>query len=75
MMTLQEHAALNICQVRHEQKVSVAQLAKRLGCSRQYIYQIESGAVSISLTTIEEIAKALGVHSDRLTQTGSLAAR
>jgi len=75
VMTFTEHIALNILTLRTEKKISVIQLAKTLGCTRQRIYQIESGVIDINTSTIEQIAKALRVHPDVLTHTGTLVGR
>ena len=75
VMTFTEHIALNILTIRTEKKISATQLAKTLGCTRQRIYQMESGVININAATIEAIAKALKVHPETLTHTGTLVGR
>ena len=75
MNSLQEQIADNICRTRNAKKISVAQLAKTVGKTRAWVYQIESGGVTIGAHTIEEIARALKVHPDVLTHTGTLVGR
>ena len=48
------------------QKLSQAQLAEKVGVSRQAIDQIERGNITPSLKTLEALANAFGVRASDL---------
>jgi transcriptional regulator with XRE-family HTH domain len=49
-----------------KQKMSQAALAKKIGVSREYIARLEGGHHDPPLSTVEKLAKALGVKPGRL---------
>lgn len=53
-------ARLQLRRARREAGLSQAQLAGRLGVSRQYVSQVEAIDESVSLSTLERVAEALG---------------
>jgi DNA-binding XRE family transcriptional regulator len=46
--------------LREENKISQAELAKRIGTTQAVISRIENGNVNIGIDTIQKIAKAFG---------------
>lgn len=56
----------NLRRVRTDQALSQEKLAELAGLHRTYISQVERGVVSISLDSIERLAKALGVAEEEL---------
>jgi transcriptional regulator with XRE-family HTH domain len=47
--------------LRSRKKLSQAALAKRAGLSREYVNKIEAGRYDLPLSTLNGLAKALGV--------------
>lgn len=62
MMNTANNAATNIESNRKRLALSRRQLADRAGVSQQTIWLIESGRRSPTLTTLDKIARALGVE-------------
>ena len=56
----------NLKKVRTGKGMSQGDIAKELGVSRGYLSNIEHGKMNPTLTTIVNLAKALGVTSDAL---------
>lgn len=52
--------------IRKEKGISQAELAKRADLTREYVNKIEAGRCDPSLSTINALAKALGVKLARL---------
>ncbi|UCB57051.1 MAG: helix-turn-helix transcriptional regulator [Candidatus Omnitrophota bacterium] len=61
MSELRRKIGDNIRYYRSEKKLTQAQLAKKAKLSRGYISRVEHGRVNMYLTTLFELAKALGV--------------
>ena len=59
----------NIRDVRHEKKMTQAQLAEKIGMSAVFIGDIERGTRGLTLTTLVKIANALEVPASRLVPT------
>lgn len=55
-----------IYQLRINQKLKQADLARMCGVSQQFINRIEKGKSSPSITTLVKLANALGVTTDVL---------
>ncbi len=51
-----------IARLMEDQKVTKAELARRLGRSRAYITQMLSGSTNLTVRTLAEVAYALGVE-------------
>lgn len=60
--------AENMRKIRMRKKMSQGDICRALGVDRAYISNIESGKQNPTLSTIEKIAKALGVKIDELLQ-------
>ena len=58
--------ALNMKKIRTRKHMSQGDICRELGVDRAYISTIESGKQNPTLSTIERIAKALGVSVDEL---------
>jgi len=56
----------NMKKIRIERGLSQADIYRKTGLTRAYISNIEKGTQNITLTTIEKIAKTLGVTMDVL---------
>jgi len=56
----------NIKKIRLQKEMSQGDICRALGVDRAYISNIESGNKNPTLATIEKIAGALGVTSDKL---------
>ncbi len=52
---------MRLKRLRTVKKMSQAALAKRAGLTREYVNKLEAGKQDPSLTTINALAKALGV--------------
>ena len=57
-----------IAEARHEAGLSVADLARRVGCSHSALWGIEAGRSGCSLQLAVRIARALEVSLDDLTE-------
>ena len=62
-MDLKDALATNVRRVRHTKKLTQEELAERADISSRYVGSIERAAVSVSLTVLARIAKALGVDA------------
>jgi len=51
---------------RRETGISQEELAMRIGADQAYVSRIEAGQMNITLETVEELAKALGVQASEL---------
>ena len=58
---LRDVLASNLLSYRHEKKISQEELADICGLHRTYIGSIERGERNVTLSSLEVIAKALGV--------------
>lgn len=65
-MNLRERVAKNIIDYRKSVGLSQENLAKRSGVSRSHLGKIENARYSMSIDTIEKIARALEVEADVL---------
>lgn len=65
-MTLRQVMAKRIREWRAKRKLSQRELAERSGVSREYIARIELGQHDPTVSTLEKLAKALGVKAARL---------
>lgn len=61
-----EQVAERIRQLRKRRKLTQAALAKKSGLSRGYLARLETARQDPALTTLEALAKALGVKVSRL---------
>ena len=58
--------AENMKKIRERKHLSQGDICRKLGVDRAYISNIESGKQNPTLSTIEKLAKALGVSIDEL---------
>jgi transcriptional regulator with XRE-family HTH domain len=58
--------AENVANLREKKQLSLRQMAARCELSHSKIYLIESGKVNVTLLTIVELAKGLGVSPKEL---------
>ena len=56
----------NLKRIRTEKGITQGDIVRNLGVSRSFISNIENGKTNPTLSTITNIAKALGVSSDEL---------
>ena len=56
----------NLKRIRTEKGITQGDIVRTLGVSRSFISNIENGKTNPTLSTITNIAKALGVSSDEL---------
>ena len=56
----------NLKRIRTEKSITQGDIVRNLGVSRSFISNIENGKTNPTLSTITNIAKALGVSSDEL---------
>jgi len=56
----------NLKRIRTEKGITQGDIVRNLGVSRSFISNIENGKTNPTLSTITNIAKALGVLSDEL---------
>jgi len=57
---------LNLKLIRTKKNISQGDIARDLGVSRGFVSTIENGKTNPTLSTITNIAKALGVSTDEL---------
>jgi transcriptional regulator with XRE-family HTH domain len=65
-MTLRQAMAKRLRQFRNERDLSQRSLAEKAGISREYLARLEVGRQDPTLSTLEKLAKALGVKPGRL---------
>jgi putative transcriptional regulator len=65
-MNVAMHVAKSVSAYRLIQKLSQAELAEKVGVTRQMIDAVERGKATPSLRTIEALAKAFGVAPSEL---------
>jgi transcriptional regulator with XRE-family HTH domain len=58
--------AKRLRQFRNERGLSQRSLAEKAGISREYLARLETGRQDPTLSTLEKLAKALGVKVGRL---------
>jgi len=56
----------NMKKIRTEKGMSQGDICRELGLDRAYISNVENGKQNLTLTTMDKIAKALGVDVDIL---------
>lgn len=56
----------NMKKVRLEKGMSQGDICRALGLDRAYISNVENGKQNLTLSTMEKVAKALGVSSSEL---------
>ncbi len=61
-----KHIAKQVRAIREDKRLLQKQLAEKAGLSTNYISRIERADVSITVNSLEKIAKALGVSSSSL---------
>ncbi len=61
-MAIQDDLARNLRNLRHEKNLSQEVLADAAGIDRTYISALERGLYSVSIATLDKLAKALGVE-------------
>ncbi len=66
MSTINEKLGANIRKVREEKGLLQKEFSKKVGLDLAYLSNIETGKMNPTVTTIEKIAKALGVKVDEL---------
>ena len=66
---------LRLRELREEHALSIRALAKKAHISPGHLYQIETEQVSPSLTTLDKLAKALGVATINLIVTTTQSGR
>jgi len=66
MSTVNEKLGANIRKIREEKGLLQKELSKKVGIDPAYLSNIETGKMNPTVTTIEKIAKALGVGCDKL---------
>ena len=65
-MDLKRDIGLAICKRRKSIEMTQEYLGLRIGLDQGYVSRIESGQVNLTLETIEEICKVLGVEGQDL---------
>jgi transcriptional regulator with XRE-family HTH domain len=61
LMDLKRAMAINVRRERYARQFTQEELADRAGLSARYLGSIERGAVSASVTVLEQLAKALRI--------------
>lgn len=56
----------NIKKIRLEKEMSQGDICRELGLDRAYISNVENGKQNLTLSTMEKVAKVLGVSVDQL---------
>jgi transcriptional regulator with XRE-family HTH domain len=65
-MALREQMAAKLKALRERRGLTQEQLAEKSGVSRTYLARLETGRQDPTLSTLEKLAKALGVKAGRL---------
>ena len=65
-MTLRDHVATRIKMLRQRRRMTQEQLAKKAGIGRSFLARLETARQDPTLSTLEKLAKALGVKVARL---------
>jgi Helix-turn-helix. len=75
-LTYSRYVTLQVLRGMDEQSVTQAELARRMGCSQQYVSNLLKGSSNMTLETIArlEIALNLDILKTALTDVGSFAA-
>ncbi len=60
-MNLNEIVAANLRRIRHERQLTQEELAHRAGLSSRYVGSIERSDVSVSITILGRLARALEI--------------
>ena len=66
MSTINEKLGANIRKMREDKGLLQKEFSKKVGLDAVYLSNIETGKMNPTVTTIEKIAKALGVKVDEL---------
>ncbi len=66
MSTINQRLGANIRRIRQEKNLMQKEFGKKVGLDAAYLSNIETGKMNPTVTTIEKIAKALGVQVDEL---------
>ena len=66
MTHISAHVAKSVAAHRTVARLSQAQLAEKVGVSRQAVDQIERGTITPTLKTLERLADAFGVQASEL---------
>lgn len=61
-MDIQKLAGLNIKKYRQAANVSQEELAARIGADQAYVSRLEAGQLNPTITTVQQVATALGVE-------------
>ena len=56
----------NMKKIRLEKDMSQGEICRALGLDRAYISNVENGKQNLTISTMEKVAKALGVSIDQL---------
>ena len=56
----------NMKKIRLEKGMSQGDICRSLGLDRAYISNVENGKQNLTISTMEKVAKALGVNVDQL---------
>ncbi|MBI5138941.1 MAG: helix-turn-helix transcriptional regulator [Candidatus Vogelbacteria bacterium] len=68
MSTINKRLGANIRRIRQEKNLMQKEFSKKVGLDAAYLSNIENGKMNPTVTTIEKIAKALGVTVSELTK-------
>lgn len=66
MGDIRQTVGYNLRRLRHAKKLSQEKLALEAGLDRAYISQLENGVYSVSVVTLDKIAKVLRVDAAEL---------
>ena len=58
--------AKNISDMRHDKRMTASELARQIGVTRQFVYNIENELSWITLDKVEKIAEVFGVEQHEL---------
>ena len=56
----------NLKRIRMKKEITQVEIAKTLGVNRSFVSNIENGKTNPTLSTITNLAKALGISADEL---------